>query len=140
MLSPAESRALHDAFDEALRGRAAAAQALLDLGEVSVFRVLLEADARHLTTLTALFERYDLPLPVDGWAGRAPRCSTVEEACRAAVTSLEARADLCERLLDVTRRADLLTAFRTFQSTALDRHLPALRRAVGAAAQKHRCG
>lgn len=128
MLAPAEITALHDALDSARRALATWRQVLEEHGEVSPFASIVDAQSRHVAALERLFRAHGLPVPPDPWPGRVPRFASRQEACRAGVAAAEAHADLSERLLDSTRRADLLTVFRTMQTAWEERHLPALRR------------
>lgn len=141
-LTAEEVRALHDALDSVQKAWATWSQVLRDLGDVRPFSNIVDTDARHLEALARLFARFDVPVAPNPWDGRVPRFSSRADACRAGIATEEANADLYERLLDSTRRADLLTVFRNLQSASQERHLPAFRRSAGDGGprRKNRCG
>lgn len=129
-LTPTETGTLLEAVDDVRRAQASVAQVLRELGEVPPFVTLARSEARHLATLEALAAQHDVLLPPDPWPARTPSGQTFAAACAETLREEDARADLHERLLDSTHRADLLTAFRHLQRASVEEHLPALRRAL----------
>lgn len=129
-LTRAEVAALKDALDDEHRAWATYDQVLTDFGQVNPFLNIRDAEARHIAALEALFRRYGLAVPENPWPGRVPRYPSVAEACAAGVEAEVENAALYERLLDSTKRADLLTVFRNLQSASQERHLEAFRRCV----------
>lgn len=100
-----------------------------DFGPVPPFINIVEAEARHISTLLALFAKYALPPPpVNRWAGKAPRFAGVHEACAAGVQGEIENVALYDRLLLATQRPGILQVFQALRSASQDRHLPAFRR------------
>jgi hypothetical protein len=146
-LTMAESRALYEALDDEYRALATYEQVLADFGEVQPFRNIRNAEARHIDALRVLFTRYGLPVPKNPWPGKVERYASLQAACAAGVTAEIANAEIYERLLQATARADILTIFRNLQEASQQRHLPAFQRcAQGSAAggygraHGHGCG
>ena len=129
-LSATELADLVAALDDEYMARATYAQVLADFGEVRPFINIVEAENRHVETLVDVFERYGLTVPDDTWPGRVPRYGSLREACEAGVTAEVENADLYERLLAGTDKADILGVYRNLQAASQERHLEAFRRCV----------
>ncbi len=127
-LTPAEAQALHEALDDEYHSWTTYDQVIADFGEVRPFTNIRDAQARHIDALTALFERYGLPLPVNTWHGRAPRYASVQAACEAAVAAEIANGQMYERLITTTQRSDIVGVLRNLQAASQQRHLPAFQR------------
>lgn len=127
-LTEAEVRTLHEALDDEYRAWATYDQVIRDFGEVRPFSSIREAEARHIEAVRSLFTRYGLPIPENPWPGRIERYASLQAACAAGVTAEIANGDLYERLLQTTRREDILAVLRNLQEASQQRHLPAFRR------------
>jgi hypothetical protein len=128
VLDEREARALRDALDDEYCAWATYDQVIEDFGEQRPFINIRAAEARHIRALYVLFRRYRLTIPKNTWPGRVPRFSSLVAACEAAVQAEVDNAALYDRLLESTRRSDILTVFRNLRSASLERHLPAFRR------------
>lgn len=126
LLTDEERQALRTALDDEYKAHETYAQVIRDFGEVRPFINIVEAEARHIAALVALFEKYGLAPPANRWAGNAPRFASVNDACRAGVQAEIDNAALYDRLFASTRRADLLGVFRALRAASQDNHLPAL--------------
>ena len=143
-----EQQALAEALDDEYKSHETYAQVIRDFGEVRPFINIVDAEARHIAALLALFDRYGTVPPENRWAGKAPRFKSVHEACMAGVQGEIENVALYDRLLASTRRADILDVFQSLRSASQDRHLPAFQRCAqspatgggGGGAGRHREG
>lgn len=127
-LDTREQQALAAALDDEYKAHETYAQVIRDFGEVRPFINIVEAEARHIEALLALFDRYGAAPPENRWAGEASRFASVHAACLAAVAAEIANVALYDRLLQSTRRADILDVFQSLRAASQDRHLPAFQR------------
>jgi len=126
-LSDKEIRALNEALDDEYRAWATYDQVIRDFGEASPFSHIREAEARHIEALLTLFARYRLPVPENPWPGKVARYASRQAACQAGVEAEIANGALYERMLNATRRPDIIRVFHALQA-ASRRHLVAFRR------------
>lgn len=129
-LDAKERQALADALDDEYKSHETYAQVIRDFGEVRPFINIVDAEARHIAALLALFDRYGATPPENRWAGQAPRFASVHAACMAGVQGEIDNVALYDRLLQSTRRADILDVFQSLRAASQDRHLPAFQRCV----------
>lgn len=127
-LSDAELQALAAALDDEYKAHATYDQLIRDFGPVRPFVNIVEAEARHIAALLALFERYGIAPPESRWADKAPRFASVHDACVAGVQGEIDNVRLYDRLLASTQRSDILGVFQALRSASQDNHLPAFRR------------
>lgn len=133
-LTQAEVRALHEALDDEYLAWSTYDQVIRDFGEVPPFSSIRDAEARHIGALQSVFARFGLPVPENPWTGKATRYASLQQACEAAVAAEIANRDLYERLLQATRRPEILAVFRNLQEASAERHLAAFRRCAGRSA------
>ncbi len=124
-LNETEIALLNEALDDEYRSWAVYDQVITDFGEVQPFSNIREAEARHIEALCALFEKYELPVPVNPWIGKVERYASLQEACEAAVVAEIANGEMYDRLLTMTLRADIIVVLRKLQEASKERHLPA---------------
>jgi hypothetical protein len=129
-LTMAESQALYEALDDEYRALATYEQVLADFGEVQPFSNIRAAEERHIEALCALFTRYGLPVPENPWPGKVEHYASVQAACEAGVSAEIANGEIYERLLQATKRPDILSVFRNLQEASQQRHLPAFQSCV----------
>lgn len=127
-LNEKEIRALHDALDDEYKAWSTYDQVLADFGDVRPFSNIRDAEGRHIAALRRLFVHYDIPVPENPWPEKAPRFTSLREACEAGVDDEIANAELYERLFKATERTDILTVLRNLQAASQQRHLPAFQR------------
>lgn len=139
-LTEQEIHALHEALEDEYRSWTTYDQVLRDFGEMGPFSNIREAEARHIEALRTLYVRYGLPVPANTWAGRVDRYANLQAACEAGVEAEKANAEMYERLLTASSRADIVTVLRRLQEASQQRHLPAFQRcaARGRGGQQHR--
>ena len=127
-LDASEQQALADALNDEYKSHETYAQVIRDFGEVCPFINIVNAEARHIAALLALFDRYGATPPESRWAGKVPRFKSVHEACMAGVQGEIENVALYDRLLASTGRADILDVFQSLRAASQDRHLPAFQR------------
>jgi hypothetical protein len=127
-LDDTEVEALKDTLDDEYKSRETYAQVIRDFGEVRPFINIVEAEARHVSALLNLFEKYSVSPPANRWGGKAPRFSNVHEACVAGVQGEIENVALYDRALKSTWRPDILAVYQALRSASQDRHLPAFQR------------
>lgn len=127
-LDDTERQALEDALDDEYKSHATYDQVIRDFGSVRPFINIVEAEARHISALLSLFDKYGIAAPANRWAGKAPRFSSVHDACVASVQGEIENVTLYDRLLKSTRRVDIISVYQALRSASQDRHLPAFQR------------
>lgn len=129
-LDARERQALADALDDEYKAHETYARVIRDHGEARPFINIVEAEARHIQALLALFEHFGVTPPENRWAGNTPRFASVHDACAAGVQAEIDNVALYDRLFASTQRPDVLAVFEALRSASQDRHLPAFRRCV----------
>lgn len=129
-LSDSEVADLVAALDDEYMARATYAQVIADFGDVRPFINIVEAEGRHAEALIGLFRDYGVPVPTDTWPGRVAHYTSLREACEAGVAAEVENAELYDRLLAGTDKADILAVYRNLQEASQERHLSAFRRCV----------
>lgn len=127
-LSEDERQALATALDDEYKSHETYRRVIADFGPVRPFINMVEAEARHIAALLALFTTYAVAPPANRWAGPAPRCAGVHAACVAGVPGEIDNVALYHRLLQATQRPDVLQVSHALRSASQDRHLPAFGR------------
>lgn len=127
-LHDTEIKDLRHTLDDEYKAHETYSQVIRDFGEVRPFINIVEAEARHVSALLDLFEKYGVLPPPNRWVGRTPRFSSVHEACVASVQGEIENVTLYDRVLKGTRRPDILAVYQALRSASQDRHLPAFQR------------
>jgi hypothetical protein len=134
-LDDTERQALEDALDDEYRAHTTYDQVIRDLGPVRPFVNIVDAEARHISALLSLYEKYKIAAPANRWPGKVPRFSSVHEACLASVQGEIDNVAIYDRALKTTQRPDILSVYHALRSASLDRHLPAFQRCAGRSTQ-----
>jgi hypothetical protein len=127
-LTAQERQALADALDDEYKSHETYAQVIRDFGEIRPFINIVEAEARHITALLALFQHYGVSAPTNKWSGKRPHYANAHAACVAGVQGEIENIALYDRLFASTQRTDILNVFQSLHSASRDRHLPAFQR------------
>src|SRR5690606_5767842 len=90
MLTQDDIRVLDEALDDEYHAWSTYDQVIADSGEIRPFVNIRAAEGRHIDALLALFERYGVPAPSNGWPGRVDRYPSVHAACEAGVAGCDA--------------------------------------------------
>jgi hypothetical protein len=128
LLNETERDALAAALDDEYKSHTTYQQVINDFGPVRPFINIVEAEARHISALLALADRYGIAPRENPWDGRTPRFGSIQDACVAGVQAEIENVALYDRLIQSTQRPDILTVFQSLRSASQDRHLPAFRR------------
>jgi len=123
-----EQQALAAALDDEYKSHETYQGVIRDFCPVRPFINIVQAEARHISALLALFAKYAVSPPANAWRDQAPRFASVHEACMAGVQGEIDSVAIYERLLLTTQRPDILEVFRALRSASQDRHLPAFQR------------
>lgn len=110
-IEPEEVSALLEALDDEYKAWASYDQVLRDFGPVRPFSNIIESEARHITALARLFERYGVPMPPNPWPGKVAQYACLKEACEAGVSGEIENERLYRRLLASARRPDIRAVF-----------------------------
>ena len=94
------------------------------------FSNIAKAEDRHIALLLPLFEKYDVPVPVNDAADRVILPSSLEEIFQIGVTAEEHNIAMYEQFLEQELPADVELAFERLQ-TASEHHLKAFERGGG---------
>ena len=89
---------------------------------------IVDAEARHVSALLCLFKSLELRHPPTDGQGRFLVFQALMRPARAAVQGEVNNVALYDRVLENTRRPDLLSVYQALRSAWLDRRLPAFRR------------
>ena len=136
-LSDSERRALEDGLDDEYRSHETYAQVIRDFGPLRPFSNIVEAEARHVSSLLSLFATYGISAPINRWPGEVPRFASVHDACVASVQGELDNVAIYDRALRTTERTDILAVYHALRSASLDRHLPAFRRCAQRAPERN---
>jgi len=113
-LDDTEVQALKNTLDDEYKSREIYAH---DFGEVRPFINIVEAEARHVSALLNLIEKYNVSPPANRWAGKAHRFSNVHEACVAGVQGEIENVAIYDRALKSTRCPVILAVYQMMSST-----------------------
>ena len=127
-LNDTERKALEELLDDEYKAHTTYRQVIGDFGAVRPFINIVDAEARHISALLSLFEKYEMAAPDNRWTGNVPRFASVHDACVASVQGEIENVALYDRALTSTRRSDILSVYEALRSASQDRHLPAFRR------------
>lgn len=127
-LSELEIAYLCEALDDEYKARTTYEQVIADFGPVRPFINIVDAEARHIQSLLALFEAHGVPAPPNRWLGKVERFSSIPIACAASIEGEQANVAIYDRILQTNRRPEILTVYAALRSASLDRHLPAFQR------------
>jgi len=136
-LNDTERQALESALDDEYRSHATYAQVIQDHGAVRPFVKIVDAEARHVSALLSVFDKYGIPAPANRWLGNVPRFASVQEACVAGVQGEIDNVAIYDRALKTTERTDILAVYHALRSASLDRHLPAFQRCATRGHERH---
>lgn len=120
--------ALTEALQDEYKARATYAKVIEAFGPVRPFINIVEAESRHARALERQFERLEVPLPADEWAGQVEAPDSLDDAYKDAIASEIDNAAMYERLLEVVDDAAVYAVLLRLQDASQNRHLPAFQR------------
>ncbi|HSG09243.1 MAG TPA: hypothetical protein VLA36_12860 [Longimicrobiales bacterium] len=109
------------------------AQVLVDLGDLTPFSNIVQAEATHTAAIGALFTKRELPVPGSG-LGEVPAYATRLAACEAAVTGETGAVAMYDGLLLLELPNDVRNVFTNLRLASMEQHLPAFESCVESAA------
>lgn len=77
--------ALSEALEDEYKARATYQLVLQKFGDIRPFVNILQSEERHIKALFSLFQKYQIPIPVDTWKDRVETPNSVWLACEAGV-------------------------------------------------------
>lgn len=99
-----------------------------DFNDPRPFVNIVQAEMRHASRLKDVFTTYKIAIPENPWTGKVPKFASVAEACKAGVDAEIANSDLYDKILNSTKREDILVVYRALQRASVENHLPAFKR------------
>ncbi|MFW6264227.1 MAG: ferritin-like domain-containing protein [Cyanobacteriota bacterium] len=125
------TKALIEALEDEYKARATYRLVIQKFGEIRPFVNIIEAEERHIQALLPLFEKYQIPIPVDDWENRVQIPESVLSACQAGVQAEIENGEMYERLLALTSDfPDVQRVFLNLQRASQENHLRAFQRCV----------
>ena len=108
-------------------------QAVIDrFGAVRPFTNIQRAEARHITALEFLLERYNLAVPEIAPLADIPQFDTLADACSAGVSAETANFDLYDNWISTVQDyPDMVQVFTSLRDASEFQHLPAFERCAG---------
>ena len=103
------------------------AKVLLDLGDITPFNSIVDAEAEHVGALAGLYDNRGLPVPASQWdLDNVPMFESRTEACGGGVQGEEENIALYDQLLPLEDLpGDVRMVFEHLRAASLYHHLPA---------------
>lgn len=129
-LSDAAKQAILAALDDEYKALASYQAVLAKLGSVRPFSMIIRAEEQHISSLKALFDKYDVSIPENPYLARVVVPDTLSSACQVGVDAEIANATLYRDILlpAVKDYADISGVFTNLMNASQERHLPAFER------------
>ena len=122
---------LTEAIDDEYKAQAIYRLVLKQFGDIAPFANIAEAEGRHIEALLTLFEKYDIPVPVDDWSTKAEAPGSILEACETGVSAEIDNATMYDKLLNAAAEyPDVQVVLKNLQRASQENHLPAFQRCV----------
>lgn len=133
--------ALNVALQDEYKARATYRKVIERFGDVFPFVNIVEAEERHIRALQRLFEKYEIPLPVDDWQRKVEAPASVRDACADGVAAEQENGRLYDRLIEaVGGYPDVQETFVRLQEASQQNHLPAFERCLARDTAGDGCG
>jgi hypothetical protein len=124
-------QALEEALADEYKARATYQLVLQKFGQIRPFVNILQSEERHIQALFSLFQKYQIPIPIDTWKDRVEMPDSVLSACEAGVQAEIENGEMYERLLAMTEEyPDVQRVFMNLQRASQQNHLRAFQRCV----------
>jgi len=121
--------ALTEALEDEYKARATYQLVLQKFGKIRPFVNILQSEERHIQALFSLFQKYQIPIPVDTWKDRVETPDSVWSACEAGVQAEIENGEMYQRLLAMTEAyPDVQRVFLNLQRASQENHLRAFQR------------
>jgi len=100
-------------------------------GNVTPFSNIIEAEIRHFNALEPLLIKYNVPAPINDWAGKIELPNTLLECCEVGVAAEIDNVKMYDNLLSyVGEYPDIQDVLYQLQAASYNNHLPAFRSCV----------
>jgi len=115
------------AIDDEYKARATYEAVMAKFGRVRPFVMIARAETQHISSLSAVLEKYGENIPADPWIGKVSAPETLTDACRTGVEAEIANAALYRDSLlpTVSEYADISAVFTMLMDASQNQHLPA---------------
>jgi len=121
--------ALAEALEDEYKARATYQLVLQKFGDIRPFVNILQSEERHIQALFSLFQKYQIPIPVDTWKDRVETPNSVWLACEAGVEAEIENGEMYQQLLAMTEEyPDVQRVFLNLQRASQENHLRAFQR------------
>ena len=126
-LSNEAKEALIEAINDEYKAHSLYEKTIEKIGFVRPFSMIIRAEEQHISSLKALFDKYEIQIPKDDWADKVSAEGTLKQACQAGVDAEIANAKLYkEKLLPmVSSYEDIMTVFTNLMNASQEKHLKA---------------
>jgi hypothetical protein len=103
-----------------------------EYGNVQPYANIMDAEARHISALQKLLDRYGIPYPtVNPYLGQVAAPASLAEAAQAGIDAEKANVALYEQQMAVVAAyPDIARVFANLQAASQNSHLPAFERAL----------
>jgi hypothetical protein len=122
-LTNAEKDALQKAILEEYKAYNLYASVLSQLGTVTPFNLISNAEQQHIEALSRQAEKYGVSVPANPRLDSTPVFTDLAVACQAGVKAETEDAALYDTLKAVTDHADILRVYTNLQNASLQNHL-----------------
>jgi len=100
-------------------------------GNVAPFSNIIQAEVRHFSALEPLLVKYNVPAPINDWAGKIELPNTLLECCEVGVAAEIDNVKMYDNLLSfVDQYPDIKDVLYKLQAASYNNHLPAFRNCV----------
>lgn len=127
-LTEQEVQGLLLALNDEYHAWAAYSDVIATIGAVRPFTNIKSSEAKHISTLKALFNSYDLAIPANPWLNVDVDVTNRAEACSLGVEAEIANVNLYTTLFASTSRADIPAVYESLSKASQQSHLPTFQR------------
>jgi hypothetical protein len=127
-LSEEELNALNLTLNDEFKAEAIYQKVIDRFGEVKPFSNIIGAEQKHSAALIEIYQKYDLPIPINDWYDKVPEFDSVADACSAGVDAEIENAALYDDLFSVVDNQDVIAVFTSLRDASINNHLPAFQR------------
>ena len=130
MKDAALAQVLNEALLDEYKARDTYRKIIDTFGAVRPFVNIVEAEQRHIESLLALYEKYEIPRPVIPDPDRLDIPENLLKACQLGVEAEIENVALYDRLIEATDLPDVIEVLKRLQAASRDNHLRAFQRCV----------
>jgi hypothetical protein len=124
------AQVLNEALLDEYKARDTYRKIIDTFGAVRPFVNIVEAEQRHIESLLALYEKYELPLPAIPDPDQIDIPDSLLKACQMGVDAEIENLTMYDRLIEATDLPEVIEVLKRLQAASRDNHLPAFQRCV----------